>query len=98
MYKNLVSFLFIAYDNFEHRHVYRHRKHLEKSQWFREEDIKRLQTKNVKALLVYAYENVPFYCESFKRAYFHPSQFRTLDDLSKVPVLKKLDVRATLMC
>jgi len=86
--------LFIAYDKFEHRNVYRNRKYLEKSQWLRNEDIKRLQTKKVKALLVHAFENVLFYRESFKKAGFHPSHFRTLDDLCKVPVLKKPAVRS----
>ena len=94
MYENLASYLFIAYDKFEHRNVYRDRKYLEKSQWFRNEDIKRLQTKKLKALLVHAFENVPFYRESFKRAGFHPSHFRTLDDLCKVPVLRKSAVRS----
>ena len=93
MYENFASALFILYDNFEHRHVYRHRKYLEKSQWFRKEDIMRLQTKRVKALLAHAFENVPFYNESFKSVGFHPSHFRTLDDLCKLPVLRKSDVR-----
>jgi len=96
LYENLASLLFTFYDNFEHRNVYRNRKFLEKSQWFRKSDIERLQTRRVKALLVHAFENVPFYNESFKRAGFHPSDFRALDDLCKVPVLRKSEVRSNL--
>ncbi len=93
MYRNLASLLFIAYDNFEHRHVYRHRKYLERSQWLGRQDIERLQVKRVKALLFHAFENVPFYHESFRKADFRPSDFHSLDDMRRIPVLKKPKVR-----
>lgn len=89
MYEKLASLLFTAYDGLEHGHIYQKSKHLEKIQWLKSEEIHRLQRMRTKALLVYAYENVRFYHETFKTVGFHPSEFRSLEDMSRVPILKK---------
>jgi phenylacetate-CoA ligase len=55
--------------------------------------LKRYQTARLRALLYHAYENVPFYRRRFDHAGFHPDQFRTLDDLQRVPVTPKAEIR-----
>lgn len=85
--------LFIVYGEFEFGSVYQRRKYLEKTQWLKRKDIKRIQTKLTRALLKHAYDNVKFYHNSFRKAGFNPTQFLSLDDMSKVPILTKREFR-----
>ena len=56
--------------------------------------VRRYQTARLRALLRHAYETVPFYRRRFDEAGIHPDQVRTLDDLQRVPVTLKSDLRA----
>ena len=53
----------------------------------------RYQTARLRALLRHAHKTVPFYTRRFAQAGFHPDQFRTLDDLQRVPITRKDDIR-----
>jgi len=59
----------------------------------RKQELQRLQFKRLKALLIHAYENVPYYHEAFKEANFRPDDLKCLEDLHKIPILKKSAVR-----
>ncbi len=56
--------------------------------------LKEMQYERMKWSLRHAYENVPFYKKSFDDTGFHPDQFRSLDDMQRVPFLMKQDMRA----
>lgn len=55
--------------------------------------LRKYQTVRLKALLRHSYNTVPFYRNRFDAAGFHPDQFRTMDDLQRVPVTHKSDLR-----
>ncbi len=48
-----------------------------------------LQKTKLKELIKYSYENVPYYNEVFKRAGLRPTDISELEDLCKVPILKR---------
>ncbi len=52
--------------------------------------------RKLKTFLRHAYENVPYYHESFKKNGFHPSSFSGLGDLQKIPVLQRSELRLKL--
>lgn len=56
-------------------------------------DLKDLQERKLKALINYVYEYSPFYRKRFKEAGIHPSDFKGISDLSKLPFTKKQDLR-----
>lgn len=58
------------------------------------DEIAALQTQRLKWSLAHAYDNVPFYKQSFDAAGLHPSDLTTLEDLGKFPFTTKLDLRA----
>ncbi|MCP4133970.1 MAG: phenylacetate--CoA ligase [bacterium] len=58
-----------------------------------ESKMKELQLERLKWSIRHAYENVPFYKKSYDDAGFHPDQFKTLDDMRRVPFLTKQDMR-----
>lgn len=55
--------------------------------------MRELQTGRLKWSITHAYENNEFYRKKFDAAGFHPDQFKTLDDMKRVPFLTKQDMR-----
>jgi phenylacetate-CoA ligase len=86
----------ITVDNVRSRCDDKCRKYLEKTQWMKKRDLERLQLKRLKKLLTQAYENVPYYRESFESKKFRPTDLKTLEDLRKVPILRKSKIRRNL--
>lgn len=56
--------------------------------------LRALQLERLRNSLRHAYENVPFYRESFDKAGVHPDDCRSLSDLSRFPFTTKADLRA----
>ncbi|MEU9751548.1 phenylacetate--CoA ligase PaaK [Streptomyces althioticus] len=56
--------------------------------------LRALQRERLRNSLRHAYENVPFYRESFDQAGVHPDDCRSLSDLSRFPFTTKADLRA----
>ncbi|WP_373050079.1 phenylacetate--CoA ligase PaaK [Thalassovita aquimarina] len=57
------------------------------------DEIASLQLQRMKWSLKHAYDNVPFYKESFDKAGVHPDDLKSLSDLSKFPFTVKQDLR-----
>ncbi len=57
------------------------------------DEISALQLERMKWSLRHAYDNVPFYRQSFEKAGVHPDDLKTLSDLSKFPFTVKQDLR-----
>ena len=53
------------------------------------------QTRTIKKLLEYAYQNIPFYHQKYDAIGFHPSQFHDISDIHKIPMLTKQELRGT---
>lgn len=60
--------------------------------WDREE-LEKLQWEKFKKLLSYSYENVCFYRNRFKQVGITPEDIKSFDDLTKIPMLTKKDIR-----
>lgn len=59
------------------------------------EEINDWKYKKLSMVIKNAYENVPFYNDLYKKAGFHPDDFLCLNDLSKIPMISKKDIRKT---
>ena len=57
-------------------------------------DVQADQLQRLKKLLAHAYDNTPFYRRHFDSATVKPSDISSLDDLQKLPLLTKDDIRA----
>ncbi len=64
-----------------------------KSQWWSEDQLAEYQNRKLRWLIKHAYENVPYYNELFKNLKLTPEDIKTKDDLPKIPVLTKEDIR-----
>lgn len=63
--------------------------------WKNMEELKKIQEKMVKTIVQFAYHNTRFYKEKFKKAGIHPSDLKTLDDMKKIPISTKDEVRSS---
>ncbi len=77
-------------------HSLKYFQELNKSQWWSADEITALQFKRLQALLSHAYQNVPYYSQKFREARLELGDIKTLDDLPKLPILTKQDVRENL--
>jgi len=67
---------------------------LSQSQFWPEERRQKYVMQNLRQTLVRAYEGTPFYREEFRQAGFDPRKdFRSPEDLARLPLLTKSDVR-----
>lgn len=60
-----------------------------KNQWMKEEDLRRLQTKKMRAMIKHAYETIPYYNKLFKSNGLYPEDIKELKDLNKIPITTK---------
>ena len=57
------------------------------------DELRTTQITRLQWSLKHAYENVPFYRQSFDKAGVHPEDVKSLDDLGKLPFTTKADLR-----
>jgi phenylacetate-CoA ligase len=69
---------------------------LKKSQWLSPSDVKELQEMKLRALIQHAYRHVPYYHDRMRSLGLKPEDIQTIEDLQKLPLLSKQDVRQNL--
>ncbi len=74
--------------------VTRYLRELEESQWWSPEELQALQWRKLKRLLDHAYRRVPYYRRRMEEAGITPDDIRTWEDLPRVPISTKEDLRA----
>ena len=67
---------------------------LESNQWKSQKECAVISWTNVKAVLHYAYNSVPYYRNLWKSLRISPEDIRLPKDFRKIPVLTKNDIRA----
>ncbi len=67
---------------------------LQESQWWSMAQFETYQLAQLQALVRHAYENVPYYRRVFDAQKLKPRDIATLEDLRKIPLLTKEDIRA----
>ncbi|KON33097.1 hypothetical protein AC477_02020 [miscellaneous Crenarchaeota group-1 archaeon SG8-32-1] len=82
-----------VYDLIRHTSRFKYGRILDMTQWLSMKELERLQSYNLRRLLVYAYNNVPYYHRAFKKRNLFPSDIKSTEDLVKLPVLTKADIR-----
>ena len=68
-------------------------KELNKSQWYSYDQLKEIQWNKLKKLIEYSYYNVEYYKNCFDSNKISPSDIKSFEDFSKIPLLSKKDIR-----
>jgi phenylacetate-CoA ligase len=58
--------------------------------------LKEHQIRRLNRVIRYAYDNVPFYNKRFKESGIRPEGIKSKDDLNKLPIIRKTDIRGNL--
>jgi phenylacetate-CoA ligase len=66
---------------------------LQKTQWYKKEEIEKIQLNNLKNLINEAYQFVPYYKSLFKENGIRPEEIKKKQDLERIPVLTKEDIQ-----
>ena len=66
---------------------------LQKTQWWTQSQLQELQSARLRALIEHAYKNVPYYRRIFENRGLTDRDIQNTDDLLKLPVLTKSDIR-----
>ena len=69
--------------------IQKYMKWLNKTQWWKPEELEELQNKKLRALIKHAYDNVPYYHQLFRKLDFKPEDIKKKEDLTKLPILTK---------
>lgn len=69
---------------------------LKETEWRTREEIETLQLTKLQRLLQHAYVHVPYYRTAMDEIGLHPEEVESLDDLRRLPLLSKDDVRKNL--
>jgi phenylacetate-CoA ligase len=69
---------------------------LKETEWLSKDDLEALQLQKLQRLLQHAYVHVPFYRDAMRAAGVHPLETVSLDDIRRLPMLSKDDVRRNL--
>jgi phenylacetate-CoA ligase len=67
---------------------------LETSQWWNTDNLRRYQVKALNQLLTHAYRNVSYWTDRFDALGVKPGDMRGLEDLCRLPITEKSDIRA----
>lgn len=69
---------------------------MERSQWLPPADLERLQIRQLRDFLVRIGGDVPYYRDLFKSLGFEPARLESLEDLRRLPLTSKADIRANM--
>jgi phenylacetate-CoA ligase len=73
------------------RKIYYLRKVLQ-NQWKKPEELKKIQNKMLRRIILHAYKNTVFYRKLWKKNSIDVESIKTVEDLRKLPVISKLDL------
>ena len=66
---------------------------MKKSAYWDHDKINRLQNKNLRYIIKYAYNNVPFYHNKYKKLGINPNDIKNIKDLERMPIIGKDEIR-----
>lgn len=93
---NYRLYLIKLYYLVQNKKTLNHLKYLENTQYLSSEEIEKIQLKKLKKLISYAYKNVPFYKKQLNSLNLRPEDIKSLEDLTKLPILTKKNINSNL--
>jgi phenylacetate-CoA ligase len=78
------------------RDVFRHLDELQRTQWLSPDAVRDLQDRKLRRLVRHAYRHVPYYRRRMRDAGVSPDDVKGVEDLPRLPMLTKNDVRRNL--
>ena len=87
------SFMMPLYQKMRGRSTFKHLSELEDNQRLTKSQIAQIQFNKLAKILHYSYNNIPYYKNKWNQAAVKPIDINSVEDLQKIPVLTKDEVR-----
>ena len=95
LYTRLVSrVLFPLHERLKHHDTVAVRQGMEQTQWWDAARLETLRVERLRALLSHIAQHVPYYRDLFARIGFDPASVKSTSDLTQLPLLTKVEIRA----
>jgi len=88
----LRKYLYQLYYEYAGQRVFDYQKQFTNTQWLSAEEIDRRQFENFKNILVYSYNNIPYYKKKYDQARIKPDDIREERDVIYIPTIEKKDL------
>jgi len=89
----LKNWIFPLAQRIQGRDFHKMMEYAQRNQFLSRDEMRDLQFEKLTSLLHHAYQNVPYYHSSFSEAGIIPSDIKTWDDIQKIPILTKEQIR-----
>lgn len=66
---------------------------VQKQQWMKYDELKKLQDKKLRETIKHAYQYVPFYRRKWKEMGVSPDDIKTSEDLNKLPIITRSEIK-----
>lgn len=76
--------------------VLKHLKFLMESQWWSQSELEEYQNEKLRQLIKHAYNHTQYYNDLFKKLNLKPSDIKTKEDLHKIPIITKDELRTNI--
>jgi len=87
------SFVYPLHELLFGRKTFEYLAQLERLQWSPLNELEELRILKLRALLIHARDNIPFYADRFKKAGLVPEKIQALDDIKVLPFLTKAEIK-----
>lgn len=88
--------LFPLHERFKGHSTVRAFRSMERSQWLTRQQVEQLQVRRLREFLVRIGRDVPYYRELFQKLDFDPAAVQSTDDLQRLPLTGKADIRGNM--
>ena len=95
LYFQTILFKLFCYNIFTKRYgdkFHKSLEHLDETQWYSYNELVEYQNIRLNRLIKHAYQTVPYYNHVMNKEKLKPEDIKTIEDLYKMPILKKIDV------
>jgi phenylacetate-CoA ligase len=94
LYSTIIKYVFYPLrEKLQGTRILKYLKELEETQWWSNKELQEMQNKKLQSLIKHAYANVPYYRKIFNERGLVDKDIQTIDDLYKLPILTKDDIR-----
>ena len=89
----LHKILFVLGHTLKNKDFVKHYNFVKKNEYESYETLKKYQEEKLRKIIQFSYDKVPYYHKLFKHRNIKPEDFRSIDDLQKLPILTKEIIR-----
>lgn len=66
---------------------------LMRNPFYKKDELRKIQNRKLRKIVSHSYETVQYYHDLFKKSGIHPNDIKDIEDINKIPILRKKDIQ-----